>query len=289
MVPGLTDAHGTFDLFAFPSQAPTGGDATPPSAARTGGFAGVSAPTAAYDFALTWTDDVALDASTIGNGDVVVTGPNGYRQAATLVTESAGAAADQVNAVYRVTGPGGLRRRRQRQLRNRSRPRRGERCRRQLRPRRARNRRRQFAVAVALGDGPDLQAVGLAGDVPASVVAGRQKVKPLKLTVTNAGNQPATGTVRLRLLASTDEIPDAGDAVVTDVPAKLKLAPGKSKVFKLKASTFPAVADGDYVLLAVIDAGGELPERIESNNAAPLATPVALPRRSPTSPSPRRR
>jgi hypothetical protein len=65
--------------------------------------------------------------------------------------------------------------------------------------------------------------------------------------------------------------------VLVELPnQKLKLAPGKSKVFRLKAAAFPAVPDGDYHLLAIVDAGGAMPERLESNNAALLATPVRI-------------
>jgi hypothetical protein len=41
---------------------------------------------AKYQFAVTYTDNLAIDASTIDSNDVIVTGPNGYSQAASLVS-----------------------------------------------------------------------------------------------------------------------------------------------------------------------------------------------------------
>jgi hypothetical protein len=48
-----------------------------------------------------------VDVTTIGNGDVRVTGPGGYTQAAALVSSTASADRTTVQAVYMVTAPGG--------------------------------------------------------------------------------------------------------------------------------------------------------------------------------------
>jgi len=136
-----------------------------------------------------------------------------------------------------------------------------------------------FTVNIAQPDGPDLYAASLQGAVPPSVVGGasKPKTRPLLLTVTNVGNAPAAGTVTLKLLASADLVADADDAVVAELPnQKVSLAPGKSKVFRLKPSAFPAVADGDYRLLGVVDAGGAMAERLESNNSASYRAPVRI-------------
>jgi Tol biopolymer transport system component len=276
LLPGVADVSDSFDVFAASITA-TGGDATPPTAATTD-MPNVSGPGAGYNVILTWTDDVALDASSIGNGDVVATGPNGYREPATFVATLGGATANQLVAVYRIAGPGGafdiadngsyaI----------------------EVAPGEVKDAAGNFAAAGAVPggvfqvgipvppDGPDLQAVSLQGAVPEAVVAGaKQKVKPLRLTVTNAGNLPAAGAVTLRLVASSDETADPSDATVAEAPAKLKLAPGKTRTFKLKAKSFPAVADGEYHLLAVVDAAGVLPEQFETNNVAPLPTPVLI-------------
>jgi hypothetical protein len=83
--------------------------------------------------------------------------------------------------------------------------------------------------------------------------------------------------VSLRLVASSDGVFDASDALVAEAPAqRLKLAPGRSRAFRLKPVAFPAVPDGDYQLLAVADAGGAVTEQLETNNAAALASPVRI-------------
>jgi hypothetical protein len=207
---------------------------------------------------------------------VVVTGPNGYRQPAALLSATPSAA--QVSARYRVIAPNGV-------------------------FDAAANGAYAvevapgevadfsgntvaagfiaggtFAVNIPMPDGPDLQATTLTGAVPPSLIAGaKEKLKPLLLTVTNGGTAPAAGTVSVRVVASVDAVADANDAVVAEEPrVKLKLQPGQTKVLKVKVGSMPAVADGDYRLLAMVDAAGVLPERLESNNAAALAAPVHI-------------
>ena len=81
-------------------------DVTPPTAS-----ASLSAPTASgqstYIFQIVYSDNVAIDASTLGNNNVVVTGPNGYAQAATLVSVDAAGNGATRTATYSITPPGG--------------------------------------------------------------------------------------------------------------------------------------------------------------------------------------
>ena len=277
LVPSATDANAGNDLFALPVSG-LGADAAPPTAAVQP-LPALAGAAPFYDFDVTWSDNGAISAASLGDGDVVVTGPAGFLQPATLLGVNPAANAPQIVARYRVQSPGGV-------------------------FDAAYNGAYQveaaagqvtdtagnahpggplaggaFVINVPLpATGPDLVAGALRGIVPPRVVGGtRQKVRPLLLTVTNNGNQPAAGAVTLRLLASDDAIPDAADAVVAEIPGqKLKLAPGKSKNFKLKVGAFPAIPDGDYRLIAMIDAGGVLPERLESNNVAALSTPVRI-------------
>ena len=62
-----------------------------------------------YSFSVTYTDDNQVDATTVGNGDVLVSGPGGYSQAATLVPNSNVVSTDgsTVNASYTIPAPGG--------------------------------------------------------------------------------------------------------------------------------------------------------------------------------------
>ncbi|MDQ3440439.1 MAG: DNRLRE domain-containing protein [Planctomycetota bacterium] len=61
---------------------------------------------ASHSFTVTYSDDRALDPATIASGDVVVTGPGGYSQPATLVSETS-SDAKTVVATYSVPAPGG--------------------------------------------------------------------------------------------------------------------------------------------------------------------------------------
>jgi Tol biopolymer transport system component len=276
LVPGVTDLRSDADVFAFPLAGGQGLDLQPPTVVVPA-MATLAAPAPFYDFGVTYADDVAMDPATVGNGDLVVTGPNGFRQAATLVSAAPIATGTQVNATYRVAAPGGafdaagngayaieVAAGEVKDASGNALP-------------AGAITGATFTVNVPLPDAPDLQA-SLAGAAPPSVVGGaKQKMKPLLLTVTNSGNQPASGAVTLRLVASADAVADASDAVVLELPnKKVKLAPGRSKVFRVKPAAFPSVADGDYYLLAIVDAAGAMTERLESNNAALLATPVRI-------------
>ncbi len=57
-----------------------------PSASVTNAPTITQTPVAPYQFQVTYTDTAGINASTIGNGNLTVTGPGGYSQAATLVS-----------------------------------------------------------------------------------------------------------------------------------------------------------------------------------------------------------
>jgi len=67
----------------------------------------VLSPGAKYGFRVAYQDNMAVDASTIGAGDILVTGPNGFKKAATLVRTSTKTDGPLVEAYYSVAGPGG--------------------------------------------------------------------------------------------------------------------------------------------------------------------------------------
>jgi hypothetical protein len=60
-----------------------------------------------YDFAVTYSDDVAVNVSSFDNNDIRVTGPNGFNQLATLVSRSSPDNGTPRTATYRITAPGG--------------------------------------------------------------------------------------------------------------------------------------------------------------------------------------
>lgn len=62
---------------------------------------------ATYQFTVTYTDDMAVRGSTIGNGNVIVSGPNGFTQPATLVSVDAPGDGPSRTATYQINAPSG--------------------------------------------------------------------------------------------------------------------------------------------------------------------------------------
>lgn len=81
-------------------------DMTAPTA--SGSFANLTAANqSTYTFEVTYTDNVAIDAATLGNSNVIVTGPDGYLQTATLVSVNAPGNGAVRIATYSVPAPDG--------------------------------------------------------------------------------------------------------------------------------------------------------------------------------------
>jgi hypothetical protein len=78
-------------------------DTQPPTAAFVQGDATPTRGSRTFDFRISYADlTTDVDRSSFGDGDVIVTGPNGYSQPATFVSNSFN------TATYRVVAPGGL-------------------------------------------------------------------------------------------------------------------------------------------------------------------------------------
>jgi hypothetical protein len=110
-------------------------------------------------------------------------------------------------------------------------------------------------------------------------VIGGQTKGSAAVRVTNIGNRPSAAPASVRLVLSTDGVIDGGDTQVAVTPAKmLRLRPGQSKNVRAKF-VIPAIADGNYFLLAEADAGQQTPEMNEGNNvgSSAAAIPVAAP------------
>jgi hypothetical protein len=60
-----------------------------------------------YQFAVTFTDDTKINLQSIDNADVVVTGPNGFSQKATLVQTDLTTHGSPLSALYQIVPPGG--------------------------------------------------------------------------------------------------------------------------------------------------------------------------------------
>jgi hypothetical protein len=87
------------------------GSSTPASVPPTATLSAKTLATAAtsYSFTVTYTGDAAIDLSTLGRGDILVTGPNGYRQYARYISEVSTKGGKTVKATYRITPASGKR------------------------------------------------------------------------------------------------------------------------------------------------------------------------------------
>jgi hypothetical protein len=108
------------------------------------------------------------------------------------------------------------------------------------------------------------------------VIGGDKKAKAaLAVTLTNAGADNYNGAVTVAVFASTDGTTNPGPATqIGTVNAKLKLKPGATKSVKLNAA-IPALADGDYTLIATVSGpGADNVEFIKSGPAVRVEQPV---------------
>jgi hypothetical protein len=94
---------GSVDLIAA---ALAGPDTTPPAAALTAGPALTTASTSPYTFTVTYTDNAAVNAATLGNSNITVSNGSGYNQTATLVSTGL-TNGPTVVATYSVPAPTG--------------------------------------------------------------------------------------------------------------------------------------------------------------------------------------
>jgi hypothetical protein len=81
----INGTGGSVDLIAAALGAAVGTDTTAPAVTAATLPSITSASTSAYTFAVTYTDNVAINAATLGNNNLLVTGP-GYSKVATLVS-----------------------------------------------------------------------------------------------------------------------------------------------------------------------------------------------------------
>lgn len=79
----------------------------PPAGKFTSGGDIANSGATTYDFTVTYSDNEAVNVTTLGDGDVRVTGPNGFNQLATLVSVDANSNGTPRTATYRIAAPGG--------------------------------------------------------------------------------------------------------------------------------------------------------------------------------------
>lgn len=102
----VNDLGGSVDLIAAALDAPAGPDKAAPTAALTSAPTLTTDGSTAYSFSVTFSDNVAVKASTLGNSNILVTGPGGYSQLATL-TSTGLSNGPSVVATYSVPAPAG--------------------------------------------------------------------------------------------------------------------------------------------------------------------------------------
>jgi uncharacterized delta-60 repeat protein len=97
------------------------------------------------------------------------------------------------------------------------------------------------------------------------------------VTVTNSGNQPAVGSVAITLYASLESTIDAGSIQLLTVPnAAIKLKATGSKALKLKFVLPPTLPDGEYFLLAKVDASPAVMNVNAADDVIKAAAPVRV-------------
>jgi len=91
-------------LFSQPLSPPA--DSTPPTASMAATNL-TTASTAPYQFTVTYTDHIAINTATLNGTDILVTGPNGFSQLATLVSVNNSTNGTPRTATYQINAPGG--------------------------------------------------------------------------------------------------------------------------------------------------------------------------------------
>jgi uncharacterized delta-60 repeat protein len=230
-------------------------------------------------FVVRYIDDLAVDTSSLGTGDIRVTGPNGFAQDAVFVGFVGGSdPAPEVTARYSVSDPSGSFVKADEGTyslsinANQIADVNGNTLAGQPIP------SATFTVTVPENLANLHVDGGLTGKFPAAVVGGA-KTKGATLKLTNTGDQDAKTTVAVTVFASADqeldETQDTSIAVINGV--KLAVKKGKGKTVKLKFTQFPSsLPDGDYYLIARVDSGDALPELKKSDNNAVTATPINI-------------
>lgn len=228
-----------------------------------------------YDFTVRYTDETGVDATTTGDDDIIVTGPNGFSAPAMRVAPSP-ASGSPLDITYRISAPSD-----------------GFDA--------ADNGTYTVSVntdsvrnidGIALTSGaigvfdatlpsrvPNLRVDGpLIGKFPAAVVGGA-KAGSAAVKVTNDGQADAKATISVAVFASKDaQLNETDDAFVTAIGGvKISLRPSRSKTLKLRLAQYPGnLPDDSYFLIARVDSTNALPEPRESDNNAVTLTPITI-------------
>jgi len=245
---------------------PTAGSpfATPPVAALAKALKAPRAGASAYELDVTYTDDVALNMSTLGNDDVLVTTPGGATIAATMETLLA-STPSSATVRYRFDAPGGSFNAASSgtYLLNIAA---GSVTDSWGNPLTATN-LGQFSKVVP-SRAPDLSLAMTLSKMPTPVLGGSKETATLRIK--NLGNLPATGAIfNLSVAISPDSSIDDALAQLVTAPRKITLGMGKALSATLRFILPANFANGLYHLIADLSSvGGAVAELNEVNNDA---------------------
>ena len=132
----------------------------------------------------------------------------------------------------------------------------------------------QTAVAEVVSTGVSLSDL-VKVSAPATVITGTKE--SAGVTVTNAGDEAATGTLTITLYASLDQSVDSSDTLLAVTSrSKFSLKASASTGYKFRFQFPSSLTDGDYYILAAIAPTLSETELNTSNTVAHSSSPVAV-------------
>ncbi len=223
-------------------------DTAPPTAS----LAAPPAPvidTTSTQFSVTYTDNVAVNSSSIGNTNILITGPANFSQLATLVSQSI--SGNAITATYSFPAPGGYFDPADNGAYTLS-----------LQGNSISDTNNNFTPATSLSavtihlapPAPGADFIATWKTVPASTNP-KSKSTPISFTLKNAGTRASKGTIQAKIFAFTSATFDPTTAKVLatlNIPATL--AKGKSATIKTAIPTPTKLPAGPYHLALVLKA-----------------------------------
>jgi len=219
---------------------------------------------AAYEFTVTYTDNVAVDYRTVGSRNVRVTGPNGYDQLATYWSINDRSNGSPRVVTYRIYGTGRTWDFTDNGTYTVT-----------MEADQVADTNANAVAAGALGtfdaaisDKSDLVVDFATISLPATCVPGDSA--RISIIITNQGGVTAEGIVVNNLWLSADQAL-GGDTLLATQNTRMRLAPGFSQTVSFRTSIPGDAQPADLFILADVDATNIVTEDSEANNLA--ATP----------------
>jgi glucose/arabinose dehydrogenase len=111
--------------------------------------------------------------------------------------------------------------------------------------------------------------VDLSATLPAVTLSPPPRRRGLAtLLVRNDGNVPATGALSVALVASTDQVLDAGDVSLDTFGGRIRIKPGGTRRMRLRFAPAAGLVSGQYFVIATLDPNNGIAERNDGNNTA---------------------